>query len=370
MTLGEKIYELRNQHNLSQGDLANELNISRQSISKWENNNSTPDLEKIVKLAEIFNVSLNELIKDEEQKTPEIDTSVQNTHTENSLSENELDKSKSKKIKLTTVLKIIDIVGFIALILCFFYRFTLVISDESNVFWFDSGKFTTYSFFDGVIKINLIFAICLFIILLILKIKKIDKVSKSIKTTLSVLLVLFMITNVIHLALYDLKYYTKWNWSGTNDENFEPVSAEYDKYFPYFDKMDEFTDFDVGYNQTTCSTPIGNYLYMQTWCYDLGINFYYEEIHTKSQLFMTQFIMTKGKPNWDNENGETVYMESVQNKEYNCSVYSHEDFYEIWFVEKNNCVIIRYEKFGEFFNMTEEDILKDARHLYDLLKMG
>jgi len=69
MTLGEKIYELRTQHNLSQGDLANELNVSRQSISKWENGNSTPDLEKIIKLAEIFNVSLNELIKDEEKET-------------------------------------------------------------------------------------------------------------------------------------------------------------------------------------------------------------------------------------------------------------------------------------------------------------
>lgn len=46
MTLGEKIYELRTQHNLSQGDLANELNVSRQSISKWENGNSTPDLDK------------------------------------------------------------------------------------------------------------------------------------------------------------------------------------------------------------------------------------------------------------------------------------------------------------------------------------
>ena len=48
-------------------DLANELNVSRQSISKWENGNSTPDLEKIVKLAKIFNVSLDELIKNEEE---------------------------------------------------------------------------------------------------------------------------------------------------------------------------------------------------------------------------------------------------------------------------------------------------------------
>ena len=79
MTLGEKIYELRTQHNLSQGDLANELNVSRQSISKWENNNSTPDLEKIVKLAEIFNVSLDKLIKNEEKEETTLNTPEQNT---------------------------------------------------------------------------------------------------------------------------------------------------------------------------------------------------------------------------------------------------------------------------------------------------
>lgn len=78
MTLGEKIYELRTQHNLSQGDLANELNVSRQSISKWENGNSTPDLEKIVKLAEIFKVSLDELIKNEEKETTIVNTPEEN----------------------------------------------------------------------------------------------------------------------------------------------------------------------------------------------------------------------------------------------------------------------------------------------------
>lgn len=81
MTLGEKIYELRTKTNLSQGDLANKLNVSRQSISKWENGNSTPDLEKIIKLAEIFNISLDELIKNEEKEEAIIHTPEQNTTT-------------------------------------------------------------------------------------------------------------------------------------------------------------------------------------------------------------------------------------------------------------------------------------------------
>ena len=66
MSLGETIYRLRTEKNLSQGDLAEKLGISRQSISKWENNSAIPDLEKIIKLSEIFEVSLDELVKGEQ----------------------------------------------------------------------------------------------------------------------------------------------------------------------------------------------------------------------------------------------------------------------------------------------------------------
>ncbi len=92
MTLGEKIYELRTQHNLSQGDLANELNVSRQSISKWENGNSTPDLEKIVKLAEIFNVSLDELIKNQEKDILVVNTPEQNPNIQTNTREKKIGK--------------------------------------------------------------------------------------------------------------------------------------------------------------------------------------------------------------------------------------------------------------------------------------
>lgn len=70
MNLGEKIYQQRTKKKMSQGDLAEILNVSRQSISKWENNSSIPDLDKIVKMSEIFEISLDELIKGE---TPVID---------------------------------------------------------------------------------------------------------------------------------------------------------------------------------------------------------------------------------------------------------------------------------------------------------
>lgn len=63
MSLGERIYRLRTEKNLSQGDLAELLAVSRQSISKWENNSAVPELEKIIKLSEIFEVSIDELVK-------------------------------------------------------------------------------------------------------------------------------------------------------------------------------------------------------------------------------------------------------------------------------------------------------------------
>ncbi len=63
MKLGEKIYKLRNLHKMSQEDLAQRLNVSRQSISKWENNTSVPELEKLIQLSEVFQLTLDELVK-------------------------------------------------------------------------------------------------------------------------------------------------------------------------------------------------------------------------------------------------------------------------------------------------------------------
>ena len=65
MTLGEKIYTLRSENNLSQGDLANALDVSRQSVSKWETGTSVPDLDKLIRMSEVFGVSLDELVRGE-----------------------------------------------------------------------------------------------------------------------------------------------------------------------------------------------------------------------------------------------------------------------------------------------------------------
>lgn len=65
MILGDKIMNLRKQNNWSQEDLAEKLGISRQSVSKWESGTSIPDIDKIIKLSAIFDVSTDYLLKDE-----------------------------------------------------------------------------------------------------------------------------------------------------------------------------------------------------------------------------------------------------------------------------------------------------------------
>lgn len=62
MNLGENIYRLRTEKNLSQGDLADVLDVSRQSVSKWENNSAVPELDKLLKLAQIFGITIDELV--------------------------------------------------------------------------------------------------------------------------------------------------------------------------------------------------------------------------------------------------------------------------------------------------------------------
>ncbi|MGN1344419.1 MAG: helix-turn-helix domain-containing protein [Traorella sp.] len=65
-TLGMKIAEYRKLKGMTQESLANQLNVSSQAVSKWENDLSIPDLPILIQLADLFNVSLDELIRQKE----------------------------------------------------------------------------------------------------------------------------------------------------------------------------------------------------------------------------------------------------------------------------------------------------------------
>ena len=66
-----KITVLRTGRKLSQGDVAERLDVSRQSVSKWETGQSVPELDKIVRLADLFGVSVDELVRDGDAPQPQ-----------------------------------------------------------------------------------------------------------------------------------------------------------------------------------------------------------------------------------------------------------------------------------------------------------
>ena len=76
MTFGERLYKLRQQANLSQEEFAEIMDVSRQSISKWENDKAYPEMTRLVYMSDFFQVSLDYLMRGveaEEQKNSKAD---------------------------------------------------------------------------------------------------------------------------------------------------------------------------------------------------------------------------------------------------------------------------------------------------------
>ena len=105
MEFNNKLYELRKQKGLSQEELANKLNVSRQTVSKWELGDSTPDMEKLIVLSDLFEISLDELVlgkipePQQAAKTPD----VINTIEEKVLTEKNK-KTARKGLKIAAIL--------------------------------------------------------------------------------------------------------------------------------------------------------------------------------------------------------------------------------------------------------------------------
>ena len=71
MNFGENLQNLRKMSHISQEELAEKLNVSRQAISKWESNDCYPETEKLIKICEIFNCSMDTILKGKVQKQNE-----------------------------------------------------------------------------------------------------------------------------------------------------------------------------------------------------------------------------------------------------------------------------------------------------------
>lgn len=113
MNIGEKIFELRKSRNLSQEEVAEKLNVTRQTVSKWETNQSSPDFDKILPICELFEISTEELItgkkpKEKNNENEEMEKDVKEE--KENLTRDEI-RIKSAEIVSTSVfLYILDIV--------------------------------------------------------------------------------------------------------------------------------------------------------------------------------------------------------------------------------------------------------------------
>lgn len=157
MTLGERIKHYRNLHGFTQQQLAEQLNLTRQTISKWETDKSLPDIENIVLMSTIFSITLDDFLK------IEIDQ--------------QMIKQKNKKREVRNLLNkiVIATISVIIVILLFFgfykynylygskegevitlYGVTDVIQEDGQIYVITlSGKVKANSFND-VIKFNLL----------------------------------------------------------------------------------------------------------------------------------------------------------------------------------------------------------------------
>lgn len=106
---GERLYELRSKNNMSQGDLADRLDVSRQTISKWENGACLPEAEKLVLLSDVLGVSVDYILKGEQKQPEPVYVYVKDTN-EYSPGDNEPIVRKYVGIVLAVVFSLVTVV--------------------------------------------------------------------------------------------------------------------------------------------------------------------------------------------------------------------------------------------------------------------
>ena len=110
MKFNEKMIMLRKQHNLSQEKVAEKLKVARQTVSKWELGETTPEMDKLIMISELYNITLDELVKEEKQEKIV----------------NEPNNTNSQKLAGMTI-KILKGIGIFIIILVILYVFLMII---------------------------------------------------------------------------------------------------------------------------------------------------------------------------------------------------------------------------------------------------
>lgn len=126
MNLSNKIYEMRKAQGLSQEQLAEKLNVSRQSVSKWESGEAIPELERLIAISKIFNVTTDYLLKESDVDELTIRTELLERQQQALLSETKKAEHKRYRILSCTV---IYLIAFAMLIVFRFALFDTAIGD-------------------------------------------------------------------------------------------------------------------------------------------------------------------------------------------------------------------------------------------------
>ena len=96
--LANRLVELRKEHKFSQEALAEKLGLSRQSISKWERAEASPDTDNLIALAEVYGITLDQLLGNEETTDTTTEASTETVEEKNELSENQV-KGKKRLLR-------------------------------------------------------------------------------------------------------------------------------------------------------------------------------------------------------------------------------------------------------------------------------
>ena len=115
MKFNEKLIELRRKEGLSQEELGYKLNVTRQTISKWELGQTTPEMDKLIELSKVFNVSVDDLINNSE--TPKNETTQ--IEDEPIINQEENKREKYMKLIITVILAVVIMLILIKLITSF-----------------------------------------------------------------------------------------------------------------------------------------------------------------------------------------------------------------------------------------------------------
>lgn len=141
MDFGNQIKQIRKEKNITQEQMAQSLNITRQAVSNWENKRNLPDIEILIKIAKVYGVSLDKLILGDDNM---------NNMTEKLIK----DGSETRKSRLNAISVCVGIVLFILGMICLIIR--AIVGD-----WIDvNGMLQEYFF---LIPISFVFLFCGFL---------------------------------------------------------------------------------------------------------------------------------------------------------------------------------------------------------------